>query len=48
MVLSPGDLADNAGVGGDLGSTVCERVGVRCNELALVEGAGTKTSECQL
>ena len=41
MVLSPGDLADDTRVGGDLACTVSERVGVRGHELALVVGAST-------
>ena len=42
LMLSPSDFADDARVSGDLTSTVRERVSVRRNKLALVEGAGTQ------
>lgn len=38
-MLSPGDLAHDARVRGDLAGAVSKRVGVRTHELALVEGA---------
>jgi len=44
-MLSPGDLAHDARVRGDLAGAVSKRVGVRTHELALVEGAGTENKQ---
>jgi len=44
-MLSPSDFADDARVSGDLTSTVRERVSVRRNKLALVEGAAVANDD---